>query len=314
VLVEQAAYEHNGSFDYTVSTEPSTLYPAGIVGPVIAPPQGAAPETVVSPPPVYTRGARQMDVGFTYALQSRTPSDLTGQISAELVIRAAGEGGWSVHQELLPPTAFEGASTHARLTLDFAAIGALIAKIEEETAFKPGNYELVVQPSVTVSGTVNGEPIEDAFSPVFTTRYNETTITADPMLRTLDAGTITAAVSESQTVGLLSVPRARLVYSFLALGALAAVAIFAGVVFMGWWQDETTQVRTRYGTKLVPVTDAEHIGSNRVQVAKLQDLAVLAQRDGKIIFSQTTAEGETFFVPDGSVTYEYTRPLQSKGA
>jgi hypothetical protein len=54
--------------------------------------------------------------------------------------------------------------------------------------------------------------------------------------------------------------------------------------------------------------------TNRVQVARLEDLAVLAQRDGKIIFSQTIADTDVFFVPDGPVTYEYTRQRVSKGA
>ena len=314
VLVDEASYEHSASFDYTVLTEPSTLYPAGVVGPVTAPVPGTAPDTEVAPPPVYTKGARQMDVGVTYALTSPSKADVAGQMSAELLVKATGEGGWTVRQELLPATPFTGPSAHARLTLDFAAIGALIARIEEETAFKPGNYELLVQPTVTLAGSVNGEPIEEAFSPVFTLKYTETTITADSVLRATDARSITASVLESRTVGLLAIPEARLAYGALTLLALGGAAVFACVVFLGWWQDETTQVRTRYGTRLVPVTEVEHMSPNRVQVGKLQDLAVLAQRDGKIIFSRTTSAGETFFVPDGSVTYEYTRPVRSKGA
>jgi hypothetical protein len=70
--------------------------------------------------------------------------------------------------------------------------------------------------------------------------------------------------------------------------------------------EEPMRVRARYHTRLVPVTDAHLNGSNRVQVASLEHLAVLAARDGGVIFSQRSAAGDTYFVPDGTTTYEYT--------
>ncbi|HLF79169.1 MAG TPA: DUF5305 family protein [Dehalococcoidia bacterium] len=317
-MVDQAKWEQTGAFDYAFVTAPSTLYPSGVVGPVSAAPVVNGKPADVAPPPVYTKGARKLDLGFSYALTSNLPPVLQGELSADLQIKAQGEGGWTKTQALLPPTPFEGAKTEARLAVDFAPIQALIETIEKETGFVPSGYDLVVTPRIKVAGSLGAQNIDETFAPAFTLKYTKTTITAEASLRRSEPKSISTPSVEAQSVGFfsqdLSVPTGRLLYGGLALVSLALAGGFAAVVFLGFGQDEAMQVRARYGMKLVPVTDTEHHGSNRVQVARLQDLAVLASRDGKIIFNQKLPDGDLYFVPDGAVTYEYARHNAVKGA
>jgi signal peptidase I len=315
--VTLASYKQSVAYDYTAKTDPSTLYPAGIVGPVVAPPDGAA-NGQVTPPPIYTKGAKSLDLDLTYSLQTDEAAQVQGQISADLLVKADGEAGWTMRQPLLAPTPFDGTQTRVQMTVDFAPLESLIDTVEKETGFIPSSYEFVVQPVISLSGAVAGQPVNDQFSPPFTIKYSKTAMTGDPTLIATQPKTVSGTLLETQRFSLLGsklpLPRARLLFSTLTLLAVAAVAVFSSVVFLGWGLDETARVRARYGTKLVPVTEVKQAKTNRVQVARLEDLAVLAQRDGKIIFSQTIADTDVFFVPDGPVTYEYTRQRVSKGA
>jgi hypothetical protein len=63
---------------------------------------------------------------------------------------------------------------------------------------------------------------------------------------------------------------------------------------------------------MVPAAEADAYGVNRVQVGRLQDLAMLAQRDGKVIFNQQSPDGDRYFVPDGLVVYEYSEPRRNR--
>jgi signal peptidase len=316
--VVQAKWENTANFDYSLVTAPSTLYPTGLIGPVSAAPavNGQSPD--VASPPIYTKGVRRLDLGFRYALSSDLPPAVRGELSADLLIKAQGEGGWTKTSQLLAPLAFEGATAQTRFVVDFDPVQNIIETIEKETGFAPSAYDLVITPRVAIIGKLGAQAIEEVYAPAFTLKYSKTTITADSALRRSEPKSIGAPVVEPQNVSFfsidLSVPNARLIYGGATLVALALAALFAAVVFLGVGQDEATQVRTRYGMKLVPVTESQNTTSNRVQVARLQDLAVLASRDGKIIFNQKLPNGELYFVPDGAVTYEYSRLDAVKGA
>jgi len=301
-FVERARYEQRGVFDYSVIVQPSTLYPRGVIGPVVAPED---PKAALVTPPVYTKQAVGLDLGFSYSLGASLPPNVRGELSAELQIKATGEGGWVITRPLLPPTPFEGTETDARMWIEFAPVQALIDRVEAETGFSPGGYELVVVPSVRVSGALGGESFDTVYAPAFTLKYSKTTIVPDASLRRSEPQSLGETVSDRQSVLGLALPTARWLLTAATVAVASLASIFAAVVFLGFGQDEATKVRARYGTRVVAVTAADHNGSHRVQVARLEDLAALAQRDGKIVFSQKLPDGDLYFVPDGPLTYEY---------
>ncbi len=108
-FVERLAYEHTAAFEYTVKGEKSSLNPSGVIGPVSPTGDGTAG---VTPPLIYTKLARSMDIGFTYALENSPAADVEGDLTAVLQIQA-GELGWTKTEELLPPTPFEGTTASA---------------------------------------------------------------------------------------------------------------------------------------------------------------------------------------------------------
>lgn len=301
-FVERARYEQRGVFDYTVVVQPSTLYPAGVIGPVTAPED---PKVTPVTPPVYTKQAVGLDLGFSYYLGASLPPDVRGELSAELQVRATGEGGWTIRQPLLAPTPFQGTEASTRLWVGFAPIQALIERVEVETGFSPGGYEIVVVPSVHVTGAIGGESFDAVYVPAFTLKYNKTTIVPDGSLRRSEAQSLGETVRLRQSVLGLPVPTARWLLTGGAAAAAALASLCAAVVFLGLGQDEATKVRVRYGTRVVSVMEADHNGACRVQVARLEDLAALAQRDGKIVFVERLPDSDLYFLPDGPVTYEY---------
>ena len=157
---------------------------------------------------------------------------------------------------------------------------------------------------------MNGEAIRETFSPIFTLTYNRTALGFDSSLRRSEPKDITVTAIQKQNwsaAGLvLPLTTARATFFGLGLISLLGASGLAAMVFLGIGRPEEERIKARYGTKLVSVTEAEP-SAHRIQVSHLDDLAVLAQRDGKIIFTRKLDDGDLFFVPDGATTYEYAR-------
>ena len=313
--VERVRYEHTASFDYTVEGEPSTLYPSGVIGPISPSPGGVAGG--VTPPPIYMKLAHSIDLGFTYALEGSPPADVAGDLSAVLQIQG-GEDGWTRTQELLPPTPFVGRSTSARVDLDLAQVSSLIETVEEETGFSAGTYDVSVIPTVRINGSIGGETVEETYAPAFTIKFNRTQITPDSELTRSEVRTVSETVSQGQEFDLLGlslqVTTARWLSAAGAAVALAGAAVLAAVVFLGLGRGEEAKIRARYGSLLVSVAQADlKEERQKIEVASMQDLVRLAQRDNRIILHQELERGShRYFVPDGTVTYEYrvTEPAE----
>lgn len=326
--VERLRYEHTAAFDYTAQVEPSSLYPSGVIGPVTPPARGstgspraengtADPEPDVEGPPIYTKLAKSLDLGFAYELEGSEPPQVSGEMSAALQIRA-GENGWTKTLELVPPTPFSGPTASFRVPIDFAQVWAVIETIEEETEFKASAYDLSVIPTVRIRGTVGPEAVDEVFAPPFTLTLTRTQITPDGQLARSEVRTFQDTVTLEQRLHLfnLSMPvaTARWASAGGATVALALVALLAAVVFLGLGQPEAAKIRARYGSLLISVAQADlkEDGQN-IRVATMQDLVRLAQRDGRTIFHQALgADSHLYFVHDGTVTYQYTLAPQSE--
>mgnify|MGYP005856176843 CR=1 FL=1 len=304
--VERLHYEHASAFDYTVQVEPSTLYPDGTVGPVTAPPPGATPTAA---PPIYAKLARSLDLGFAYNLASSLPSQVSGEISADLRI-SAGKDGWSKTRELLPPTPFTGPTASARLSVNLAPIWALIETIEKETEVQAGAYDLVILPKVHIVGTLGSESIDEVYQPAFTVKLTRTLITPEPQLARSEPRSIGEAITSPAIVTLaglsVEVGAARWASAGLAALLLLAAGLLAARIFLGLGGDEVAKVRARHGSLIVTVQEA-YLRSQRIEVASMEDLARLADRDGRIILHQERGpEADVYFVHDGDLVYTYT--------
>lgn len=311
--VEQLAYEHHSTFDYTVEMERSTLYPGGQLTPVVAEDGTASPAQ-----PVFTQLAREMVIDYTYALDSTLPPVVTGRLSADLVIRAGD--GWTRTEPLIAPRTFEGSGTTQQFTIDLAAIQALITRIEEETGFTPRTYTLSVQPRIEITGNLGAHAIEETYAPVYEIQYDATRITPATTLASSEPQSVGRDAQIANEMRFLGLTRTVGEWRWAGiigatLGLSAAIAI-AAVALLGVGQPEEQRILARYRRMLVPVetTGASASGAS-IQVATMKDLARLAQRDGGIIFHESRPFMHRYFVRDGEVTYDYTvRPVGSARA
>ena len=307
-FVERLGYEHTAAFEYSVKGEKSSLNPSGVIGP-ISPTGDDSAE--VTPPLIYTKLARSIDLGFTYALESSPAADVAGDLTAVLQIQA-GEEGWTKTEELLPLTPFEGTTASARLEVDLAEVSSLIETVEEETGFFAGTYDVSVIFEVRINGSIGAEKVEDeVYAPAFTMEFDQTQITPAAELARSEVGTIGGMVSGSNELDLLglSIPvtEARWLTATGAGLALATVLALAAVVLIRLTRDEAAMIRARYGSLLISVAQADGLETARkIQVASIQDLVRLAKRDGRIIIHQEVGPGiHRYLVDDGTVTYEY---------
>ena len=305
--VERVRFEHVGAFDYTVQAEKSTLYPGGVVGPIAA--ASSDPGAKTTPPPIYRKLARSVDVGYTYSLRAPLPPDVSGEIGFVVEVRAAD--GWTTTLESAPALPFAGPRASGRATVDFARVSSLVDTVEKETGVRSGSYTVAVVPTVRVRGRVGAEPIDETYSTTFSVKLDQARVTPDAELTRAQPAKTSETVTREERVGLpglaLSVAAARQLGVAGAALCLAAFAALAGFFLLRLGRDEAARIRARYGSLLVTVAQADaKPGVRVVQVASMRDLARLAQQDGQIVFHQEEAGSDRYFVDKGEVTYQYT--------
>lgn len=307
VFDERLQVEHTVAFDYTVQSEPSTLDPDGVIGPISA--SAPAAENERNSSPIFTKLAKSMDIGVEYAALGVEPDGLRGQLSAELEIRA--EDGWVRTRDLLAPTSFTGSEAEARMQIDLNEIASFVTTVQGETGFFADSYTVSVMLTVQLEGTVGSEPIQDTYTAAFPIDFDDETITPGEQLAFTEVSEIGETVTKTNTMSELGIPVPVQVVRWLSLvGALLALGGTVAVVALAYRrlsQDEVAMIRARYGSMLVSVAEVNRSTSRRIRVASMQDLARVAQRDGRMILDQRNGAGtHRYFVDDGSVTYEYT--------
>jgi Family of unknown function (DUF5305) len=299
-----ASYEQSGSYRYTVTAEPSALNPSGVIGPISP---DADTDGTQAPQPIFTRLARTLDFSYVYQLQGAT--DASGTISAALVIKAGED--WTNSMSLVPPTPFQGATGAIEGSVDFAAVSALLAQVEEQTGVRASSVDLSINPVVNVEANSNGQQIQETYSSPLTFAYTPTLITPGDTLSFSEPKTITSSVTNDKELGLFGstilVTSLRPILGILALITLVLTGYLAVVYFLGVGRSEARMVRTRYRSLIVPIEDVQSAVNHRIAVASVHDLAQMAKREGRSLFVRDFTNGsEVYLVHDGMVVYYYT--------
>ena len=113
----------------------------------------------------FTRIAPELDVDVETRYTAAAASDVSVDVTSELVIRNVGEDGEVVYwsdREPLASRQFSGVGSGetvgASFVLNTSAIGATATSIAEELGASPGTTEVLVVSEVAVDGTFGGEP------------------------------------------------------------------------------------------------------------------------------------------------------------
>ncbi|GGI94129.1 hypothetical protein GCM10008995_00390 [Halobellus salinus] len=113
----------------------------------------------------FTRIAPELDIDIETRYTAATASNVSVDVTSELVIRNVGEDGEVVYwsdREPLASRRFSGVSSGetvaVSVVLNTSSAGATAASIEEELGAAPGTTEVLVVSEVGVDGTFEGEP------------------------------------------------------------------------------------------------------------------------------------------------------------
>ena len=308
--IESSQFEHNAKFEYTIHTEPSTLYPSGVIESVDS--IQANLENFSDMPFVFTNLARSLDLDFTYEFISEHTTDIVGELTSNLVIKA-GENGWTQITPIGSSVQFTNSPVSSQISLDFSQIHSLIDSVEEETGFRPRAYEVSIVPSILLETKINGETHKDSYYPEFKLKINQTQITLPPELKHTETMEIMVEETRPNEIKIMGftipVTFARVMS---IVGLIICIGLFCLILLyllLGPGLNEEALFHTRYRNMIVSVSDVNYENHEFIQVASKYDLVRLAQRDGRVILHELQNDGSNlYFIPDGNVIYTSKSP------
>ena len=105
-------------------------------------------------------------------------------------------------------------------------------------------------------------------------------------------------------------PTARLIAAVgltLSLGGSLALGVIA---YRSRQADEATRIRSKYGSLLITVRDMNWLDrdSRVIEVSTIEDLAKIAERDGRMILHYARGSRRHYFVQSDQVSYRYQYP------
>ncbi len=301
-VFDEVPYTHSGAFSYSA----------------VAPPGLYNGNTVKTGEPVFRRLITRVNVAFDYQLEAERLSDVAGTTRLAAVL--ASNNGWRWTFELQGETSFRGNRAQLGGVLDLARLQAVLDGVEQQTGVASTQYTLALVPTVIVSGTLAGQALQETFAPqlVFLLdplqmqlaadqgRAGETT---DP-LKPTQRQTLRQAREIPNTISLLSLSLAvSAARSLSAIGlalALFSSAIVGLAVMRRAHANEAAQIQSRYSALLINVRDSDLLAGRRlVQVAKIEDLARIAGREGRMILHEARGDEHRYFIQEDDIVYHY---------
>ncbi len=299
--VSRTRYAHNAVFRYTVSTLPSALFDGTTIGPV-------GPETAQTTdvPPVITELAQSVDIDLRYALTDFGDGDLRGQVKPVLRIEIGEE--WKQSFPIGEPVIFQGAAVDTRITIPMDQFREWVAAIAEELGYQPNAFQARVIPTITLTGTVDGQPVDETYTPEFTIIVRAAQAQMDTELSRREEVFRETTEERDQYFQFWRI-NWRIAEVQRITGLLAALLLLPSAILallLAWWMrdDELFFIHARYGGMLIAVAQVDLHQSRQIQVASMKDMARLAQQNGGVIFWKAFNDGSRlFFIPEGQLTY-----------
>lgn len=301
-VFDDLPYQHNGVFSYTAPAPPG-IYDT---------------DTVQTGEPVFRRLITLVTVNFDYQLTTDQPDNLTG--TSRLMAELSNSNGWKWAVELQPETPFSGPTFTASGAVDLARIQGLLDSVEQQTGFSSSQYTLAIVPTVVVSGTLTDQFLQDTFSPHLVFQLDDLQMqltpnnsgaaeAADP-LKPVQAGLLKRAREAPNTISLLGLTLQ--VSTARQLAVLGGVLSLAGMLGLGLLMlrttqgDEAARIQAKYGPLLIAVQSGDFAAGGRViEVAAIDDLVKIAERDGRMILHQDRGSSHHYFIQDNDLTYRY---------
>ena len=293
----QAAYAHQGRFEYEARVPRSAAYPDGQVS---------------TGEPVFQRLVSRLRVTFSYRLESELPVTAGGRIALDA--RLSDGNGWERVLPLASERRFGNGGSTVSGILDLRRLERIVEELRALTGSGQTAYTVAVLPRVDVAGRVGGEPVDATFAPALTFDIGDLRLQPSsegsegvgPFApREPGAGTRIAPAELSLGPLSLSVANARRV-SLLGLAALLLLGGLALAARRGRpGGDENERIAARYGHLLLPVSSRSGSWEQAIQLADIEGLVRLAEHQGKLILHVAEGGDHSYVVEDGSTVYRY---------
>lgn len=300
LVTTNVPYRHTGVYSYT-ATAPTGVYDA---------------PKVQSGDPVYLKLTCQINLSFDYRLAAEQVQDVKGsyQLTARIMDRTSG---WTRTIPLQPVQLFTGESFSTQAPVDLCQVQTIVDEMQKQTGVTPNTYSLVISPQVVTEGLVKGLAVKDPFAPELTFQLDHVQAylvrmdsKQDP-LKPFQDGLVSDAHSEANTLKIfglaLKVAGARALAVMGLLIALLGLAWLGVMISRTAHHDKETFVRMKYGSLLVNVLPgARPFLASAVDVASVDDLARLAERNNAMILHEVQGKMHLYRVEGDQVTYRYT--------
>jgi signal peptidase I len=270
-------------------------------------------EIIHSGDPIFTKLTCSIIIGYSYNITGPLQEvSGTQQLTARIVDE---QSGWQRTIALTPATAFSGTSYSTTAPIDLCQFQSLVNTMGEETGFLP-RTTLTIISQMAITAKTGGQNLYDSFDSNLVFQFDNVHFYMaknnggiDP-LQSSKNGVIANSNMQANTFKFLGFEFKVLSLRILGMGGL--ILSLLSLLILGWYFFNATQrnpetlIRIKYGALLMDVYDRgfENI-SSVIEVASMDDLAKLAERQNAMIMHMTRDFVDYYFVQSDGTTYRY---------
>ncbi len=306
------AFRQAGTFSYSAKPNaPTSVYPTGIV---------------TTGDPIFPSLVDTVNVRFGYRFSSSLPHRVQGTVELRALVLSQ-TNTWSEVSTVAPSTEFIGDTASVSTDLPLAGLYTLLNSVTNESGAAGATYTVDIQPVVHLTGSVDGRPIKQKFSPVLPFAVTSSLLrldvvapaappgatyvpaTADSSLAAAlhpsDAGAIAHEVANELSVAKYHVPilALRVLGILLALVAGAVAVIHDRRRRRGHRPSDEERIARRTGALIVPVAALPPAAQATITVPDFAHLAGVAQFLERPILYAVQDGGQIYAVDDETRRY-----------
>ena len=306
---DKIQYQQEGFFYYSATGAPG-VYDSNIVQPG---------------EPVFPKLTCFLNVGFAYSLLGNGLQNISGNhlLSARILEE---QSGWQRTLPLESETSFSGNTYFSMSTLDLCQVENIVNSVEQQTGLHASVYTLELIPHIMVTSNVAGQAINDSFDPTLTFKFDKVHFFLDTsnvptqgdVLHVTKQGFAPNPNVQANTLSLLGLNLS--VQAVRAIALIGFMISFGGLLVLAWivfstvQQNQEALIRLKYGNMLMDIYEHMLEPTTRiVDVASIDDLAKLAERQSTMILHMTLNFLQYYMVQSNNVTYRYVVSTGKKG-
>lgn len=304
---DNLTYQQEGDFSYSAIGAPG-IYDS---------------DRVHSGEPVFPQLSCFLDVGFTYHLVGAALQDMAGRY--QLVARVSDkQSGWQRTILLNQETQFSGMTYTTEARLDLCQVTALVDFVEQETGLHPNFYTLEIINHTAFTGNLAGRKAGDTFDPSLVFNFDKALFylaannTQTDPLHASKASLLNSPDLQVNTFSIFGLqPAVRDVRLISLLGlALSIIGLFVSwlVIYHLGQQSQVVLAKLKYDSLLMDIYEGSlETNSTMIDVACMDDLAKLAERQRTMILHMHADYLHYYYVQNNGTTYRHVISVNKNG-